>query len=91
MSVSDESSEDEAQMKWEEQQIKKAVKLSQVICVFLTTESCFLLIGKRRYRKMQSQIGYFINAKLLLYGNQRLLFFLFFFSVRQNGLFFSVK
>lgn len=80
MSVSDESSEDEAQMKWEEQQIKKAVKLSQVICVFLTTESCFLLIGKRKHRKMQSQIGYFINAKLLLYGNQRLLFFLFFFS-----------
>ncbi|KAI6071686.1 GC-rich sequence DNA-binding factor 2 isoform X2 [Aix galericulata] len=30
VSVSDESSEDEAQMKWEEQQIKKAVKLSQV-------------------------------------------------------------
>ncbi|KAM6273043.1 intron Large complex component GCFC2 isoform 2-T2 [Spheniscus humboldti] len=28
-SVSDESSEDEAQIKWEEQQIKKAVKLSQ--------------------------------------------------------------
>ncbi|XP_035177922.1 GC-rich sequence DNA-binding factor 2 [Oxyura jamaicensis] len=31
VSVSDESSEDEAQMKWEEQQIKKAVKLSQEI------------------------------------------------------------
>ncbi|XP_074942773.1 intron Large complex component GCFC2 isoform X2 [Phalacrocorax aristotelis] len=29
VSVSDESSEDEAQMKWEEQQIKKAIKLSQ--------------------------------------------------------------
>ncbi|XP_076188794.1 intron Large complex component GCFC2 isoform X2 [Aptenodytes patagonicus] len=29
VSVSDESSEDEAQIKWEEQQIKKAVKLSQ--------------------------------------------------------------
>lgn len=48
MSVSDESSEDEAQMKWEEHQIKKAVKLSQVISAFLTTESCFLLIDKRR-------------------------------------------
>uniref|UniRef100_A0A8B9BD83 GC-rich sequence DNA-binding factor 2 n=1 Tax=Anser brachyrhynchus TaxID=132585 RepID=A0A8B9BD83_9AVES len=31
VSVSDESSEDEAQMRWEEQQIKKAVKLSQEI------------------------------------------------------------
>ncbi|KAM9298162.1 intron Large complex component GCFC2 isoform 1-T1 [Morus bassanus] len=29
VSVSDESSEDEAQIKWEEQQIKKAIKLSQ--------------------------------------------------------------
>ncbi|XP_009989917.1 PREDICTED: GC-rich sequence DNA-binding factor 2 [Tauraco erythrolophus] len=32
VSVSDESSEDEAQIKWEEQQIKKAVKLSQETC-----------------------------------------------------------
>ncbi|KAM6123386.1 intron Large complex component GCFC2 isoform 1-T1 [Pterocles gutturalis] len=31
VSVSDESSEDEAEIKWEEQQIKKAVKLSQEI------------------------------------------------------------
>jgi len=45
--VSDETSEDEAETKWEEQQIKKAIKLPQVICAFLTVEICFLLIGKR--------------------------------------------
>lgn len=47
MSVSDGSSEDEAQIKWEEQQIKKAVKLSQVTHAFLTTGNSFLVIGKR--------------------------------------------
>lgn len=44
MSVGDGSSDDEA--KWEEQQIKKAVKLSQVTLAFLNTGSCFLLVGK---------------------------------------------
>lgn len=39
--MGDESSEDEAQMKWEEQQIKKAVKLSQVTHAFLTIGRCF--------------------------------------------------
>lgn len=47
MSESDESSEDEAQIKWEEQQIKKAVKLSQVTHAFLTIGRRVLLIGKR--------------------------------------------
>lgn len=45
MSLGDGSSDDEA--KWEEQQIKKAVKLSQVTHAFLTIGNCFLLIGKR--------------------------------------------
>ena len=47
MPVSDETSEDEAETKWEEQQIKKVVALPQVICAFLTVEICLLLIGKR--------------------------------------------
>lgn len=47
MSEGDESSEDEAQIKWEVQQIKKAIKLSQVMHAFLTPGSCFLLIGGR--------------------------------------------
>ena len=47
MPVSDGSSEDEAETKWEEQQIKKVVALPQVICAFLTVEICLLLIGKR--------------------------------------------
>lgn len=45
--MSDGSSEDEAETKWEEQQIKKAVALPQMICAFLTVEICLLLIGKR--------------------------------------------
>ena len=47
MPVSDGSSEDEAETKREEQPIKKAVALPQVICAFLTVEICLLLIGKR--------------------------------------------
>ena len=47
MPVSDGSSEDEAETKREEQQIKKVVALPQVICAFLTVEICLLLIGKR--------------------------------------------
>ena len=47
MPVSDGSSEDEAETKWEEQQIKKVVALPQVICALLTVEICLLLIGKR--------------------------------------------
>lgn len=43
MSLGDGSSDDEA--KWEEQQIKKAVKLSQVTHSFLNIGSCFLLLG----------------------------------------------
>lgn len=42
-----------------------------------------------QYRKMQSQIGYFINAKLLLCGNQS--FFVFFFFQLGRMVFFSVK
>ena len=47
MPVSDGSSEDEAETKREEQQIKKVVALPQVICAFLTVEICLLRIGKR--------------------------------------------
>lgn len=62
MPVGDESSEDEAQMKWEEQQIKKAVKLSQVTHAFLTLGRCFLLIGKTACSGIQS---YLLPALLL--------------------------
>lgn len=62
MSVSGESSEDEAQIKWEEQQIKKAVKLSQVTYAFLTTGSCFLLTGKRA---CSGVLSYLLPAFLL--------------------------
>lgn len=59
MSVSGESSEDEAQIKWEEQQIKKAVKLSQVTHAFLTT---VLLTGKRAFSGV---LSYLLPALLL--------------------------
>jgi len=69
---SDESSEDEAQIKWEEQQIKKAIKLSQVMHAFLTIGRWFLVIGKRACSGLLSyllpalSLGMFLGSYTLI-------------------------